>query len=290
MTMRKVLMMLAAATMVVACGGNKDNPSGGGNTPGGNTPGGETKPEETLLREVKIQVVSTLSATTLFSSDAIASAVKNYVVTTLNGRKGADVTILERTDSKGIVNVNTIAGEAFRNPYFVMSKINAADGTFEGNTVLLDKPSRSFAGTAVSDGCYRSITSVDLNGVASRMDASGKVLGTTPVPMTRTFITGRFDTADQVRAAFPSSVLPAAENVIAVGTVKKSAFSDLQSAIGGNYFVKAVEEGSEYTIFFIGQTRYWEVNGCKATTLRGNVKAYEVSLAACEHEVVVMSK
>lgn len=278
MTLHKVLMILAAASMLAACGGNKDNPGGGGNTPGGTTPEGETKPEETILREVKIQAVSTLSSTTLFSSDAIASAVKNYVVTTLNGRNGADVTILERTDSKGIVNVNTIAGAAYRNPYFVMSKI-VSDGNYEGNTVLLNTPSRSFAGTSLPGGCYRSITSADLNGVASKIDGSGKVISTTPVPMTRTFITGRFDTADQVREAFPASVLPASDNVIAVGTVKKSVFSDLQSTIGGNYFVEALEEGPEYTLFFVGQSRYWSVNGCQSSVLSGSVKAYEVSIA-----------
>ena len=144
------------------------------------------------------------------------------------------------------------------------------------------------AGIPSSNGCYVTEVKTLLAGVRSDKDEDGVVTATKDVSFDVSFLTARFETADQI-AAFGGrngilrSCYDRNMSLLMIGTVKNDLFAQLESAAKSaaesyDFKVINVAAGSQYTIFMLTEERFWGLNGVEAKSLSNGVSAYDISV------------
>ena len=124
--------MAAIILAVTSCGGKENTQNGGDPQPAAQ---GTTRTEGVLY------MISRLDGNTLFSSDADATAVDNYVKNTLKGSAGKEFTILDRVDGSGLVKANTIAVNNYRWIFHNIGR-QVSKTDFQTSAVFMNSPQR----------------------------------------------------------------------------------------------------------------------------------------------------
>lgn len=231
-----------------------------------------------------IQVVSRLNDATLGAADY--AAVSKYIVTTLDGKNGSWLTIVDRADNGNISASMEPAVDTYRWTCFAFHKI--ADKTsYQGSMLYFNQCLQSGAkGVPSGKGAYVTSITTTLNGVRTDKDEAGEVISTAAVSFDVNMLTARFETADQI-AAFGGkqgvlrSFYDANMPLLMIGTVKNELMGALQAAAqeaGSSYALKAVPvaEGAQYTIFMLTEERFWGLHGVEKTTLESGIDAYDI--------------
>jgi len=234
----------------------------------------------------EIQFVSRLTDAALGANDY--AAFDNYVANTLGGKSGSWLTILDRADNGSVATLMQTALNTRQYTAFAFNRI-ANKTSWQGSMLYFnDCLPEGARGTASGSGCYVTNITTKMTGVRTDKDDAGEVTGTASVSFDVDFLTARFDTAEQIdafggRHGLLRSYYDASISVLMVGTVKNELLGALQSAaasIGSNYAMKvhSVAEGSQYTVFMLGEERFWDFHSVRKTSLAGGLDAYAIKV------------
>lgn len=232
----------------------------------------------------KIQFVSRLTDAKLASSAADFTAIDNYLVTTLDGKRGSWLTVLDRIDGNDQDKVMQTALNCKRWTAFAFNRI-ANRAAYEGSMLFFNTPSILTKGTPSGSGCVVTGITPQMNGVSVERDSEGNIKSSKDVSFPIHFRTVRFESADQI-AAFTgkNGVLRGLfydnMNFLMIGTVKNELFASLQSTVqgGGGFFVERVTEGAAYSIFMLADPRFWGFSGVSSESLGNGVESYTVNV------------
>ncbi len=270
-----VLPWMAAIILAVASCGGKDNTQNGGDP--------QPAAQGTTRTEGVLYMVSRLDGNTLFSSDADATAVDNYVKNTLKGSAGKEFTILDRVDGSGLVKANTIAVNNYRWIFHNIGR-QVSKTDFQTSAVFMNSPQRDVHSLQAASTWF-TFFNPTLKGKFIKMDADGKVEKSNNVEYSVKFYTGRISVPEEA-AAFGgttgtfSKIMKENSNGIVIGTVRNdllTSLSDGVAAAGGK--LTTVKDGSAYTIFMAAAERFWSLNGVEETTISGGINSYAINIS-----------
>lgn len=234
-----------------------------------------------------IQFVSRLSDAALCTSEEECRAVHDYIVTTLNGKNGSWLTILDRADNGKLSEMLGTAFDSYRWTTFAFNRI--VDKTsYQGSMLYVNQCLTESKGVPCGAGCYVTGLTTGMTGVRTDKNDLGEVTGTTAVSFDVNVVTARFDTADQI-AAFGGSegVLRSFYNdnmpFLMIGTVKNDLFGSLQGigqSVGTSYGFNVFEvaKGTQYTIFLLTEERFWGLNDVQKETLADGIESYAIKV------------
>lgn len=233
----------------------------------------------------KIQVVSRLTDGALITSESDYTAVNNYMTKTLEGQKGAWLTILDRTDNAEMSKVMSITMNAYRWTSFAFNRLKNKT-TFEGSTLCFNQPTRLVEAVACGKGCNITAMSPKMMGTRTDKDENGTVLGTENVSFSIEFRTVRFDTAEQITAfggeTGVMNILKRSKmNMLMIGTVKNELLATLQSTVqatDATFHAHTVATGSGYSVFMLCEERFWAPSGVTTADVGNGITAYSVNL------------
>jgi len=202
------------------------------------------------------------------------------------------MTIIDRVDDGNQAAVMKAAWDTERWMTFAFNKManKKAEGSmlYLGPWGTLNTYITGATGVPSGSGCYVTEVKTLLAGVRSDKDEDGVVTATKDVSFDVSFLTARFETADQI-AAFGGkngilrSCYDRTMSLLMIGTVKNDLFAQLESATksaAGSYDFKVINvaAGSQYTIFMLTEERFWGLNGVEAKSLSNGVSAYDISV------------
>ena len=206
--------------------------------------------------------------------------------------KNTWMTIIDRVDDGTQAAVMKAAWDTERWMTFAFNKManKKAEGSmlYLGPWGTLNTYITGATGVPSGSGCYVTEVKTLLAGVRSDKDEDGVVTATKDVSFDVSFLTARFETADQI-AAFGGrngilrSCYDRTMSLLMIGTVKNDLFAQLESAAksaAGSYDFKVINvaAGSQYTIFMLTEERFWGLNGVEAKSLSNGVSAYDISV------------
>ncbi len=229
-----------------------------------------------------IQFVSRLENKPLFSSDADFTAVKDYALKTLKGKSW--LTILDRSDRSGVVNVSKIASEGLRMMGFALNSVSSTNDV-QGSCMFFNQPAHSILGVPCGKNCYVTSLSPEMEGF--RSDATGEGLTKVPVSFNINFRTVRFDAQDQIDAfggsegVMNSLKRSGGMNMLVIGTVKNSLVDALTAKVAEadpSFVVSKVAEGAEYSIFMLAEQHFWAFKSVETEALANGINSYEISV------------
>lgn len=235
----------------------------------------------------EIQFVSRLSDAPLCSDESDCQAVNDYIVTTLNGKNGSWLTVLDRADNNYLSEMLGTAFSSYRWTTFAFNRI-VGKSAYQGSMLYVNQCLTESKGVACGTGCYVTGLTTGMTGVRTDKNDLGEVTGTTAVSFDVNVVTARFETEEQL-AAFGGSegVLRSFYNdnmpLLMIGTVKNDLFESLQRAgqsVGVSYGFNVFEvaKGSQYTIFLLTEERFWGLNGVETQTLTDGIESYRIKV------------
>jgi len=213
--------------------------------------------------------------------------VHDYIVTTLDGRNGSWLTVLDRADNGDLRSLMGTAFDSYRWTTFAFNRIQSQTA-YQGSMLFVNRCLTESRGEACGAGCYVTGLTTGMKGVRTDKNDLGEVTGTTEVSFDVNVLTARFETADQISAfgggdgvlrSFYDTNMP----LLMIGTVKNDLFESLQAAgqsagtsYGFNVF--EVSKGSQYTIFLLTEERFWGFNKVETETIANGIESYRISV------------
>lgn len=235
----------------------------------------------------EVQFVSGLSDAPLCADEADCQAVHDYIVTTLNGKNGSWLTILDRADNNNLSKTLGMAFDSYRWTTFAFNRI-VGKTSYQGSMLYVNQCLTESKGVACGTGCYVTGLTTGMTGVRTDKNDLGEVTGTTNVSFDVNVVTARFETEEQL-AAFGGSegVLRSFYNenmpLLMIGTVKNDLFESLQrvgQSTGASYGFNVFEvaRGAQYTIFLLTEERFWGLNGVETVKLADGIESYRIKV------------
>lgn len=274
MNKMKFLQAAFAVVAILLAGGCTDK-GGGDETPSG----------PSIQTSAKLHFVGRLSAATLFSSEADASAIEEYVNTVMTS-DAATLMILDRTDMSGVAMMAEIALNTHKWTSFVPLGQTGNDD-FDVSTMVFNAPTRLVSSYEIVPGSSVSGISSEVDGTVTNHDSEGNVTNTNKVTVDISLLSCRFDTDAHIEAfCDPSGTLASIKasdrEAVIVATVNNALLESLKSSVTGadsSYFVAEAAEGDGYTLVMIAASRYWAFNSCAQTEISGDIKDNMIDIA-----------
>ncbi|MDE6872211.1 MAG: hypothetical protein K2J62_08870 [Bacteroidales bacterium] len=231
----------------------------------------------------EIQFVSRLDEGTLVTSDADCNTLNDYMVKTLNGKQGASLTVLDRTDGATVSQMLEISVNTYRWSAFALNSVSS--GSYEGSTIFFNQPSNGIFSFASGDGAYLCGLAPEVAGVFQKLDAEGNIISSNNVTSAVNFYTVRLSSEEQIAgfggaSGAMNTVKAQYRNMIVIGTVKNGLMDKLKDAVqsaDSTYSAIEIVKGVDYTVFMLGSDRYWNYYDFDEMKLTSNgISAYAI--------------